>query len=122
MRYDVEEKSFGEVDVIHATKGCGIYRLRVAPKRSIPTHEHRVMEERELILGDGLLLQGRRVEPGTAFSWPKGLAHRYENPTDTEQTILCVDRPAFLVEDEIEVKEPEGGLVLVEGQRYYPGH
>lgn len=122
LTYEVEDKPFGHVDVIHVTKGCGIYRLRVAPGGSIPAHEHRVMEERELILGDGLLLQGQKVEPGMAFTWPKGLPHRYDNPSSVEQTILCVDRPAFIPSDEVEVREPEGGLVVVEGERYYPGH
>lgn len=121
MRYEQEDKPFGEVDIVHETKGCGIYRLRIAPGRAIPTHEHRLMDESELVLGDGLLLQGQRVTAGTAFTWPKGLPHRYDNPTDTEQTVLCVDRPAFLPDDEVEVSEPTGGLVSLEGQRYYPG-
>lgn len=120
VRFEVEEKDFGKVDVIHQSKGCGIYRLRIAPGKSIPTHVHHVMEERELILGAGLLLQRHPIAPGTAFAWPKGLPHRYDNPTDTEQTILCVDRPAFIPADEIEVEEPDGGLVVVEGARYYP--
>jgi dihydroneopterin aldolase len=35
--------------------------------------------------------------------WPKGAAHTYTNPTDRHQTILCVDLPRFIPEDEIEV-------------------
>jgi dihydroneopterin aldolase len=118
--YVVEDKPFGKVDIIHETKACGVYRLRVAPGRAIPTHEHRVMEEAELVLGGGLLLQGKPVEAGTAHRWPRSLRHRYDNPTSIEQTILCVDRPAFIPADEIEVEPPAGGLVVVEGESYYP--
>lgn len=118
--FEIEHKPFGEVDVVHVSQGSGIYRLRVAPGRSIPTHIHRIMDERELVLGDGLLLQGRPVAAGTGISWPKELPHRYDNPTTTEQTILCVDRPPFLPSDEIEVDEPEGGLVMPETTSYYP--
>jgi dihydroneopterin aldolase len=116
---EVEDKAFGHVDVVHVIKGCGIYRLRVAPGRSIPTHVHREMDERELVLGDGLHLQGRAIESGTAIHWPHDLPHRYDNPSDTEQTILCIDRPAFIPGDEIPVDEPEAGLKLPVTQRYW---
>ena len=119
MEYEVERKSWGEVDVLHASQGCGIYRLRVAPGASIPTHVHRAMEERELILGPNLLLQGRPVAPGSAFRWPKDLPHRYDNPAAVEGTILCVDRPAFLPHDEV-VVEHEGELPWVEPVLFYP--
>ena len=89
---EVEDKGFGQVDVVHVTKGCGVYRLRVGAGRSIPTHVHRIMDERELVLGSALHLQGRPITSGTAIHWPHDLPHRYDNPSDTEQTILCVDR------------------------------
>lgn len=117
---EVEHKPFGRVDVVHVSPGCGIYRLRVKAGASIPTHEHRVMEERELVLGDGLLLQGRKVAPGTGITWPKRLPHRYDNPTSGELTVLCVDRPAFIPSDEVEVSEPAGGLELPDTTSYYP--
>ena len=119
--YRAEEKDFGRVDVIYEGEGLGIYRLRVRGGGSIATHEHREMDESEMVLGSGLLLQGRPVPAGTAFRWPKRFAHRYDNPGATEQTVLCVDRPAFLPHDEVEVPAPEGGLAQVTGTPYYPG-
>ena len=102
-RYRVEDKSFGTVDVIHEAAHSGIYRLNVAPGRQIPLHVHREMEEHELVLTRGIRCQGREVFPGTAFHWPRNAAHFYENPTAHYQTILCVDRPRFIPEDEVEV-------------------
>lgn len=99
----VETKPFGIVDVIHETKGAGIYRLNVAPGKGIPLHVHRQMRESEMILSDGLLCQGQPCPPGTVHRWPRGAAHMYDNPTDRYQTILCVDSPRFIEEDEIEV-------------------
>jgi dihydroneopterin aldolase len=116
---DVEDKPFGRVDVVHVTSGCGIYRLRIDPGKSIPTHVHREMDEAELMLGDGLLLQGRPVSSGSAVVWPRELPHRYDNPSRSEQTVLCVDRPAFIPEDEVAVDEPEGGLHLPAMQGYF---
>lgn len=118
--YAVEEKPFGRVDVIFEDSSVGIYRLRIAPGRSIPTHEHRFMEESELVLSGGLLLQGRPVRAGTGFRWPLRHPHRYDNPRGEERTILCVDRPAFQPDDEVEVPEPPGGLVSLPGTSYYP--
>ncbi|WNG47294.1 FolB domain-containing protein [Archangium minus] len=119
-RFELEEKPFGRVDIIFQDAHVGIYRLRIAPGRTIPTHEHRVMNEAELVLGHGLLLQGKPVPAGTGFRWPQHLPHRYDNPRPIEQTVLCVDRPAFIPHDEVEVPEPPGGLVPVEGRAYYP--
>ena len=100
---EVETKPFGTVDVIHETRGAGIYRLNVAPGREIPLHLHRRMRESEMVLGHGLLCQGEPCPPGTVHRWPLGAAHTYANPTDRYQTILCVDSPRFIEEDEIEV-------------------
>lgn len=118
--YETEHKPFGQVDVVYEDDALGIYRLRLQPGGVISTHEHRVMDESELVLGSGLLLQGRPVPAGTGFRWPRHFAHRYDNPQSTEQTILCVDRPRFVPEDEVEVPGPAGGLTPIEGTSYYP--
>ncbi len=108
-----EEKPFGTVDIVHVTREVGIYRLNLAPGRTIPLHVHRVMQESELVLGDGLLLNGRPVPAGAVHRWPHDLAHRYDNPTTRWQSILCVDSPPFLPADEIEV-EGEPGAITAE--------
>lgn len=118
--YGLELKPFGEVDVIYEDQTAGIYRLRVKPGGRIATHEHREMEESELVLGPGLLLQGHPVTAGTGYRWPRHFPHRYDNPQTIEQTILCVDRPAFIPADEVEVPDPPEGLSRVEGTAYYP--
>lgn len=99
-----EDKPWGRVDVVCETREVGLYRLNVAPQHGIPLHVHRRMREAEMALGDGLWLSGEKVATGAAYRWPHGAAHRWDNPTDAWQSILCVDAPAFLPEDEIEVK------------------
>ena len=132
MQYTTEEKPFGWVDVIHEgpvsrvhgmdidRPNLGIYRVRVKPGASIPTHMHRLMSEHEMTLGGGLLLQGRPVARGTAFHWPREFPHRYDNPTDSVQTLLRVNAPALLPNDSVEVAQPPGGLEMIEGRSYYP--
>lgn len=104
VKLGLETKPFGTVDVVHETKSEGIYRLNVAPGRSIPLHVHRVMSESEMILGEGVLLNHRRTAPGEVYRWPHDVPHRYDNPTDRWQSILCVDSPPFVPSDEIEVE------------------
>lgn len=108
-----EEKPFGEVDIIHETRECGIYRLHVAPGRGIPLHVHRVMKESEMVLSDELLLNGRAVGAGAVHLWPHDVPHRYDNPSERWASILCIDAPRFIPEDEIEV-DAEPGEVITE--------
>jgi len=96
-----EYKPFGTVDVVIETSHTGLYRLNVAPQQGIPLHIHRVMDESEFILTDGLLCQNKPVAAGTIFHWPKEHPHRYDNPSGRTQSILCIDRPAFIAEDEV---------------------
>jgi dihydroneopterin aldolase len=100
---ETEESRFGRVDIVFETSEAGIYRLNVAPQQGIPLHVHRTMREAEMVLSEGLLCQGVRVSAGSVFHWPLHAAHRYDNPTDRYQTILCVDSPSFMPEDEVEV-------------------
>lgn len=98
-----EIKPFGTVDIINETREAGIYRLNVAPGKTIPMHVHRQMQEAEMMLSDGLHCQGRPVPVLTVFRWPADAPHHYENRTDRWQTILCVDRPPFIEQDEIAI-------------------
>lgn len=114
-----EKKSFGFVDVVFETKECGVYRERIHAKTVLPTHVHQQIDESELVLGDGFLLQGEPVSAGMAHTWPRGFAHRYENTTDVEQSFLCIDRPAFIPSDEVEVDVPVAQLSRPEGTRFF---
>jgi dihydroneopterin aldolase len=114
-----EHKSFGFVDIVFETKECGVYRERIHPKTILPTHVHQHLDESELVLGSGFLLQGQRVEAGLAHTWPRGFPHRYENTTDIEQSFLCIDRPAFIPTDEVEVDVPVAQLTRPEPVRFF---
>ena len=54
-----------------------------------------------------------------AHTWPRNFPHRYENRTDLEQSFLCIDRPAFIPTDEIEVEIPLADLKRTEGMRFF---
>lgn len=114
-----EPKSFGFVDVIFETRECGVYRERISPRTVLPTHVHQQLDESELVLGSGFLLQGKPVEAGVAHTWPRGFPHRYENPTEIEQSFLCIDRPSFIPTDEVEVDVPLAQLTRPEPVRFF---
>lgn len=101
IQIGLEINSFGKVDLIHESSDCGIYRLRIPAGGNIPAHYHEQMAEAEIALSEGLLLQGKPLPAGLAHFWPHHFVHRYDNPTDIERTILCVNRPAFIPTDEI---------------------
>jgi len=120
MRYGLERKPFGDVDIIYETDRYGIYRLRIAPGCGIPCHVHREMVEHEMVLGEELRVQNETAVIGSARLWPKDFAHSYFNASSVEQTVLCVDRPRFIPDDEVQVEEPAGGLVSVLAENFYP--
>lgn len=114
--YGYEERPFGTVDVVHETRDAGIYRLNVAPGREIPLHVHRAMNEAEMVLTEALEVQDRIVPAGTVHRWPHGAPHRYRNRSRRTQSILCIDAPPFLPDDEVEV-EGEPASVVPEAPR-----
>jgi FolB domain-containing protein len=120
MAYSVEETPFGGVDVLHEGAGYGLYRLRMKPAGAAPTRLQRQGEGDELVLGTGLLLQGRPVTRGMAFHWPRDFSRFYENPTSAEQTILCVDRPRLVSTGEVAAEPPAVSPSPVQGISYYP--
>ena len=122
QRFTREAKPWGAVDVVHEVEasdghGSGGDPLRSGPGRAVPPHLHQQMDESELVLGSQLRLQGEPVAAGSAFDWPRGFAHRWDNPSDREQTLLCVARPRFDPADEIETDAP---LLPVVGRNVYP--
>ncbi len=119
IRYHTEHQPFGDVDIIYETAECGVYRERLTPGAVLPTHCHYRIDESELVLTNGLLQQGVPVAAGLSRSWPRGSAHRYENPTPVEQSFLCIDRPAFIHSDEVEVDVPVDHLVATKPTRYF---
>ncbi len=105
-----EDNDWGTVDVIAETRRLGVYRLNVAPGREIPRHVHRRMREAELILGDGLVgwQEGHEPRPlaeGERFTWDRGRAHGYRNTGTGISSILCLDAPPFIPEDEVPLRE-----------------
>jgi len=96
-----EKTKFGLVDSLLVTADFGAYRLRIGPGFRIPPHVHHVMKEKEIILTQGLLLDGKNIPAGTVKVWPHRIPHCYENHTSTEQSILCIDQPPFDANDEV---------------------
>ncbi|MGC4067848.1 MAG: dihydroneopterin aldolase [Polyangiaceae bacterium] len=111
--YRREVKPFGTVDVIGETREAGFYRLNVAEGRGIDLHVHEHLNEAEFVLSHGLLCQGIPAARSSVRVWPLGLAHRYDNPTDEVQSILCVDRPPFIESDERSVIGSPGAITAV---------
>lgn len=116
--YEIEKNYFGEVDIIHESTDCGIYRLRIPAGGKIKAHYHAKMAEGEMALSDGLLLQKKPLAAGLAHFWPLNFVHEYENVSDIERTILCVNRPAFIPTDEIiiegdvELQDPPLSVIM----------
>jgi hypothetical protein len=119
-RYQIEHKYFGQVDIIQECSQYGIYLLHIMAGGAILSHKHMEMDEMEMVLSDGLLVQGRHVSRHTSFSWPRGFPHRYDNPTVDVQTVLCVDRPRFIPLDEIETGDPVSELRFPPHSMFYP--
>ncbi len=96
----LEYTSFGRVQVVYETPAVGVYRLIIEPGKSIPPHIHELMDERELVITEGLEVQGRPVKSGSCHHWPRRFIHTYHNPTIQEQVVVCIDQPSFIPDDE----------------------
>ena len=106
MIYRVQERSFSSWHIVHETPNIGIYRLNLAPGQTVPLHMHPMLQEAEMLLSDGILVQNVAGSRGSIRLWPKCFPHGYENPTTETQGILCLSRPAY----------SEAGEVMVQGQ------
>ena len=106
-----DRNPWGYVDVLHEppppAPSAGLYLLHLEAGKAIPLHVHRVMSEAELVLSPGLLCQGEAVPVGVGHRWG-GSVHGYRNEGQGVEGVLCIDSPAFIREDEIEVDgEPD---------------
>ena len=77
------------------------------------------MDEAELVLDQGLECQNEILSAGIAHFWPRELVHTYKNTTDREASILCIDRPKFIRDDEVESDEPLGPRNTASPTRYF---
>jgi mannose-6-phosphate isomerase-like protein (cupin superfamily) len=111
-----EISAFGRVYIVYEDQAVGIYRLVIAPGREIPPHLHQHMDEIELVITDGLSVQGRAVKSGICHHWPRNYPHGYFNPSGEEQVVLCIDHPPFIPDDE-RLIEPRPPLQWLEGTR-----
>ncbi len=111
--YASEQTRWGTVDVIAETRRLGVYRLNLAPGQQIPRHVHRRMREAELVLDSGLVGwqdegPSRTLATGERFAWSRGQVHGYRNVSTETASILCLDAPPFIPEDELSLEETAG--------------
>ena len=104
IEFSHETPNWGRVDIIAETADLGVYCLNIAPKQTLPLHQHKVMAESEYIMDDGLALMTLNDEPrllttGETFTWPHGFVHGYRNTSDRWCRVLCIDSPPFIPED-----------------------
>ena len=104
IEYQREIKDWGSVDIVGETTKVGVYRLNIDPGHQIPPHYHETMREAELVLSNGLRLleqEGTQVlDVGRTMAWSTKFVHGYENTGDHVASLLCVDSPPFIPEDE----------------------
>lgn len=104
---DIEFKDWGTVDIIAELPRVGLYRLNLFPGAILPDHAHYKMREAELVLGHGMVGwsgtgKPRHLRAGERRNWPHGLPHGYHNASFEVASLLCIDRPRFIPEDEVE--------------------
>ncbi len=102
--YAREQKPWGSVDVVGETSKVGVYRLNILPGQVLPPHFHSTMRESELILSPGLDFVGQTQERplscGEVVAWPKAFVHGYRNTSEKVASLLCIDAPPFMPQDE----------------------
>jgi len=107
--FDQETKEWGSVDIVGETGGAGIYRLNIDPGKRLPVHYHQVMREAEFVLDPGLSGQWdggtHTLVVGQRFAWRAGQVHGYQNDSAQTGSLLCIDQPTFIPEDETLVAE-----------------
>lgn len=86
---------FGSIDVLHQSRHTRIYRLNLAPGRSVTRRAHpgqRPVVECEMVLGDGIERDGLAVAAGTEVRDAEVGPRAYANTSNRSQSLLCIDR------------------------------
>lgn len=101
-----EVHEWGTVDIARENQKLGLYRLNIAPGKTLPLHHHDIMKECEYIIDHGLRLiqpgkDNTTIEPGQTYQWQAQEVHGYHNSTDQWASILCIDSPPFIPSDEV---------------------
>ncbi|CAF3595970.1 unnamed protein product [Rotaria sp. Silwood1] len=120
-----ENNSWGHVDIIDEISeltnngiSVGLYVLHIKPGHSIPLHIHNIMTESEMVISHNLICQKKSVSYGCAHTWHSA-PHEYSNPNRFQQSILCIDSPAFIPTDEILVEgKPATNISMVSMKHY----
>ena len=94
-----EPQPWGTAVTLHAGRDCGVVRMTLLPRQALPTHLHKDSDQADLVIGDGLRLQGKPVRGGVALRWPRLHPHRYDNPTADRLAVLTVAHPAAVHSD-----------------------
>ena len=85
-----EEASHGSSDTIHRSAEVEIHRLNLAPGAKAPLSSPAEVGEAVMMLGDGLLCQGKASPLGSIHRWAPGERYACLNPTGMTQSILRV--------------------------------
>ena len=103
-------RAFGSIDVLQETGETGVYRYTLSPGQSLPAWSKRGVEIGELVLGPGLVREGRPCASGDAFVAELG-GGGYHNSSAYAQSLLCVAPPRHVEEfarvSEIRRRVPE---------------
>jgi dihydroneopterin aldolase len=106
VEYGVQARPLGNAQVVLETPNLGVYRTIIRPGETLPLHLHPNLDEAEMLLTEGLDIQGEPGKRGSIRLWPKGTAHTYQNSTNRCQSLLSLCRPHLRDSD----------LVLVNGR------
>ena len=104
--YEVEDKSWGSVDIIAEMGDVGFYRLNIMPGHELPLHYHTYMREQEWVSDGELLLiqpecEPKPLQPRAWIEFPLNHRHGYRALGEAPASLLCMDSPPFNHDDEI---------------------
>jgi dihydroneopterin aldolase len=92
-----QARAYGAAEPIFLGRDCSVERRRVNAGARIGPFTHARGEAHELVVADGMTVNGARVPAGSAYAFQQGQARAYEAGA-SEQALLCVRRPADLAD------------------------